>query len=145
MGSENKWELHSTEKLNPSTVCGCLTGKQNSRCLVWLVNSVDDLRGSSDLSPHELPGATYGAVYQVPISVSYSDVFYVDSKLVVCYYLDSIYFIDVLDGEVISCIYMYDIDNVFFFPSKRLLLLFVGNIIIKRFKIHNINKYLPLR
>ena len=57
MGSENKWELHSTEKLYPSTVCGCLTGKQNSRCLLWLVNSVDDLRGSSDLSPHELPGA----------------------------------------------------------------------------------------
>ena len=38
MRSENKWELHSSGKLNPSTMCCCLAGKQNARSLFWLLS-----------------------------------------------------------------------------------------------------------
>ena len=37
MGSEDEWELNSTGNLNPLTNCCCLTGKQNSRSLLWLL------------------------------------------------------------------------------------------------------------
>ena len=107
MGSENKWELHSTGKLNPFT------------------NSTPEF-----------------VVYQFPTHLS---VIYVDSKLLICVDMHGIHFIHVPDGTINTSLYVEDIEKSFFVPSKRLLFLFFGNGVIKHFKLHNIDKYLPPR
>ena len=145
MGSENKWELHSTGKLNPLTDRGCLAGKQNSRCLFWLFRQDFDLRTTSAVRSIDFSDPTpESIVHQLPIKLSmHPDVIYVDCKLLMCLDCPHIHFIHVPDGTVITSLYVGEIRRSFFVPSKRLLFLFIGNGIIKHFKIHNIDKYLP--
>ena len=148
MGSdhESKWELHSTGELNPLTVCGCLAGKQNSRRLLWLLNPDNGLHETSPPSSIDFTNSTPEfVVYQFPIVFFVPDVIYVDSKLVICVDIHGIHFIHVPDGGVITSLYVGDVKESFFVPSKRLLFLFFGNGIIKHFKVHNIDEYLPLR
>ena len=69
MGSENKWKLHSTGKLNPLTERGCLAGKQNSRCLLWLLRHETSAVCSiefSDATPESI-------VHQLSIKLSDPD------------------------------------------------------------------------
>ena len=144
MGSENKWELHTTGKLNFFTYCGCLAGKQNSRCLLWLSDLAFDLHKPFAVRCIDFSDATTESiVHQLPIELSDPDVIYADSKLVIFHDVTDIYFIHVSDGTVFTSLYVGRITNHFFVPSKRLLLLFIGNGIIKHLKIHNIDKYLP--
>ena len=146
MGSENKWELHSTGKLNPLTKCGCLAGKQNSRSLLCLLRPDFKLDKKSALCSIDVSDATpESIVHQLPIKLSDPDVIHVDCKLLICLEHTHIHFIHVPDSTVISSLYVGDIRKSFFVPSKRLLFLFIGNGIIKHFKIHNIDKYLRLK
>ena len=146
MRSENKWELHSTGKLNPLTECCCLAGKQNLRSLLWLVREDFKLDKESALCSIDFSDATpESIVHQLPIKLLIPHVFYVDSKLLICHEDRIIYFIHVSDGTVITSLYVGNMSNPFFVPSKRLLFLFMGNGAIKHFKIHNIDKYLPCK
>ena len=143
IGSENKWELHSTGKLNPLTICGCLAGKQNSRNLVWLLRP--DFHTSALCSIDFSDATPENVVHQFPVKLFRPDVIYADSKLLIFYDLRYIHFIHVPNGTVISSLYVGDIRKSFFVPPKRLLFLFIGNGIIKHFKIHNIDNYLPFK
>ena len=146
MGSENKWELHSTGMLNPLTTCGCLAGKQNSRCLLWLLGVDSGLHKTSALCCIDFSDATpESIIHQLPIKLYYPDVIHLDCKVLICIEHWHIHFIHVSDGTVITSFYVGDIRKSFFVPSKRLLFLFIGNGIIKHFKIHNIDKYLRLK
>jgi hypothetical protein len=142
MGSEDKWELHSTGKLN-STAYGCLTGKQNSRSFLWLLNPVNNLSQSSDPSVTDFSIGNPGAVHQLPVQIiDRNGVIYVGSKLLICRTLREVIFIRTSDGEIITSIYVGRVINFFFVPSKRKLLLFYQDGVIKHFKIHNIDTYL---
>ena len=144
LGSENKWELHSTGKLNPLTRCCCLTGKQNSRSLLCLLPSY--LLKTSALCSIDVSDATpESIIHQLPIELSDPDVIHVDSKLLICHDRSLIHFIHVSDGTVITSLYVGNMSNPFFVPSKRLLFLFIGNGAIKHFKIRNIDKYLEIK
>ena len=144
MGSENRWELHSTEKLNPFTKLGCLTWKQNSRTFLWLVCPGYASRQTSALSSIDFSDSTpETVVHQLQIRLRGPDVIYVNSKLFICVDINSIHFIHMPDGTVITSLYVGRIEKALFHPSKRLLFLFIGNGIIKHCKIHNIDKYLP--
>ena len=146
MGSENKWELHSTGKLNPLAMCGCLAGKQNFRRLLWLLRLDSNLHETSPPSSIDFTNSTPEfVVYQFPIPLLVPRVIYVDSKLVICVDMHGIHFIHVPDGRVITSLYVGYIEKSLFVPSKRLLFLCFGNGIIKHFKIHNMDKYLPPR
>ena len=146
MGSESKWELHSTGKLNPLTKCGCLAGKQNSRSLLWLLRRDFKLDKTSALCCIDFSDATpESIVYQLPIMLSDPDVIHADCKLLICLDRPHIHFVHVPDGTVITSLYVGYIRKFFFVPSKRLLFLFIGNGIIKHFKIHNVDKYLRLK
>jgi hypothetical protein len=143
MGSEDKWELHSTGKLNPSTAYGCLTGKQNSRSFLWLLNPVNKLSQSSDPSVTDFSIANPGAVHQLPVQIiDRNGVIYVGSKLLICRTLHEVIFIRTSDGEIITSIYVGSVIDFFFVPSKRKLLLFYQDGVMKHFKIHNIDTYL---
>ena len=114
MGSENRWELHSTGKLNPSTLCGCLAGKQNSRSLLWLVRPNFGLEETCTLFCIDFPDATSESiVHKLPIQLFSPDVIYVDSKLLICRNRSDIYFIHVPDGTVISYLYVGNIGKSF--------------------------------
>ena len=144
MGSENKWILHSTGKFNPLTWGGFLAGKENSRSLLWLLNPDFDLHETSSLCSINFSDATSkNVVHQLPMELIVPDIIYVDSKLLICLNTRYIHFIHVPNGTVITSLYVGHIRKSFFVPSKRLLFLFIGNGIIKHFKIHNIDRYLP--
>ena len=144
MGSENKWELHSTGKLNPLTECCCLAEKQTLRSLLCLLRPDSEWDQKSALCSIDFLDATpESIVHQLPIKLSDPDVIHVDSKLLICLDRPHIHFMHVSDGTVITSLYVGHIRKSFFVPSKRLLFLFIGNGAIKHFKIHNIDKYLP--
>ena len=145
MGNKNKWELHSAGKLDPLTECGCLAGKQNSRSLLWLLRSENyDYVDEISLSSLDLSGTTpENVVHHLEKELCSPEVIYVNSKFLICVDTSGIYFIDVPNGTVITSLHLGCIEKSFFFPSKRLLFLLIGNGIIKYFKIHNIDKYLP--
>ena len=144
MGSENKWELHSTGNLNPLTVCGCFTGNQNSRSSLWLLSSGILYQASAVCSIDFWDATPESTVQQLPIIISVRHVIYVDSKLLICSDIRDIHFIHVPDGTIITSLDVGRfIKSFFFVPAKRLLFMFIENGIIKRFKIHNIDKYLP--
>ena len=84
-----------------------------------------------------------GIFHQLPMDCFNPDFIYVNSKLLICVDMGGIYFIHVPDGTVITSLYVGCVGKPFFVPSKRLLFLFIGNGVIKHFKIHNIDKYLP--
>ena len=144
MGSENEWGLHSAGKLNPLTTYGQLSGEQNSRSLLWLLNPVD--YWTSDSTFVDSSDTTQkGVVWELPIELSHdifhSEVIYVNSENVICHSLDQMYFISFSRG-IVKYFYTGPIKEFFFVPSKRLIILFIGNGIIKHFKIHNIDEYL---
>ena len=144
MGSENKWELLSTGKLNRLAWCGCLTGKQNSRSLLWLLSGASYWREKSALSSTDFSDATPKiVVHQLSIQLYNPDIFYADSKLLICHEPGTIHFIHVPDGTVVTSLDIRIIKKSLFVPSKRLLFFFVENGLIKQYKIHNIDKYLP--
>ena len=149
MGSENKWELHSTGKVNPLTRCGCLAGKQNSRRLLWLSRPDSNLHKTSPPSSIDFtnsdPHRNLLFIYFQCVHLLAPDVIYVDSKLLICIDMRGIHFIHVPDGTIITSLYVGYIEKSFFVPSKRLLFLFFGNGIIKHFKVHDFDKYLPPR
>ena len=144
MRNENKWELHSIGKWNRSLWCGCLAGKQTSRNLLWLLQPYHHFHERSSLFSIDFSDTTLKNVVH-PVAIDFYDpyVIYVNSKLLICVDMGGIHFIHVPDGTVIASLYVRDIRKSFFVPSKRLLFLFIGNGIIKHFKIHNIDKYLP--
>ena len=142
MESGNKWELHSMEMWNCVRWCGCLAGKRNSRNLLWLLQP--HYYEKSALFSIDLSDTTQkDVVHPLPNDFIDPDFIYVNSKLLICVDMGGIYFIHVPDGTVISSLYAGCIGKPFFVPSKRLLFLFIGNGIIKHFKIHNMDKYLP--
>ena len=144
IGSENVWELHSTGKLNPLAWCGCLAGKQNSRSLLWLLSPGSASREKSALCSLDVSDTTpENVARQLSIRLYNPDVIYANSELLICRETGVIHFIDVPDGTVVTSLYVGYIKKSFFVPSKRLLFLFVGNGIMKHFKIHHIDKYLP--
>ena len=145
VGSESKWELHFIgQSRNRFSWCGCFTGKQTSRNLLWLVQPNYRLFEKSALLSIDLSDTSLkNVVYPLPIDFYDPHVIYVTSKLLICVDMGGIHFIHVPDGTVIASLYVGCIRKYFFVPSKRLLFMFIGNGIIKHFKIHNIDKYLP--
>ena len=143
MGSENKWGLNSAGKLNPLTTFGHLSAEQNSYSLLWLFKPED--YWTSDSSSGDSSITTQKAVvWKLPIELSHegdlSDVIYVDSEHLICHSSDQMYFISFSRG-IVKSLYTGPIKEFFFVPSKRLIILFIGNGIIKHFKIHNIDEY----
>ena len=144
IGSENEWELHSTGRLNPSAQCVCLAGKQNSRSLLWLLSPGFPLLEKCALCSLDFSDTTAENVArQLSILLDKPDVIYADSELLICCETGVIHFIEVPDGTVVTSLYVRYIKKCFFVPSKRLLFLFFGDGIMKHFKIHHIDKYLP--
>ena len=144
IGSENEWELHSTGKLNPSARRVCLAGKKNSRSLLWLLSAGSAWLEKSALCSLDFSDTTpENVVRQLSIQLYYPDVIYADSQLLICREPGFIHFIDVPDGTVVTSLRVGYIKKSFFVPSKRLLFLLFGDGIMKHFKIHHIDKYLP--
>ena len=144
VGSENEWELHSTGKLNPSAWCVCLAGKQNSRSLLWLLSPGSAWLEKGALCSLDFSDTTAENVArELPIRLYNPDVIYTDSKLLICCKAGVIHFIDVPDGTVVTSLPVGYVKKSFFVASKRLLFLFFGDGIMKHFKIHHIDKYLP--
>ena len=144
MGSENEWELHSTGKLNPSAQFVCLAGKQNSRSLSLLLSPGSvGYKKSSLCSIHFSDATPENVARQLSIQLHNPDVIYADSKLLICRDLGVIDVIDVPEGTVVTSLCVGRIKKSFFVSSKRLLFLFVGDGVMKHFKIHHIDKYLP--
>ena len=144
IGCDDKWELLSSGTLDHPVEHGCLTGEKNSRRFLILSSCKTDSKLSCLLSFFDLPNASLVARYQLPIYLKNVKCIYVNSNLLIFYSHVRIYFICMADGKVISSIHVGQVDDRFFIPAKRLLLLFIGSGIIKHFKIHNIDKYLPL-
>jgi hypothetical protein len=86
-----------------------------------------------------------GAVHQLPVEICIlpNSVIYVGSKLLIYRYLFEIVFIRTSDGEIITSIYVGHVLDFLFVPFKCKLLLFYPDGVMKHFKIHNIDKYLP--
>ena len=144
IGCDDKWELLSSGTLEHSVEHGCLIGEKNSRRILMLSSSIIDSRCSCILSFFDLPNASLVARHQFPIYLKNVKCIYVNSNLLIFYSDVRIYFICLSDGKVIASIHVGQVDDCFFIPSKRLLLLFIGSGIVENFKIHNIDKYLPL-
>ena len=139
MGGENKWDLHSTGKLNPLIMCGCLAGKQNCRRLLWLSSPDYPLHKTSPLSSIDFTNSTPEfVVHEFPIHLFAPRAIYVDSKLLICIDIRGIHFIHVPDGRVVASLYVGYIRNPFFVPSKRLPFLFIGKALL------NISKFIIL-
>ena len=144
LGSENKWQLHSTGELNLLPERGYLVGKQNSRSLLWLFRPDSDLCNTYALCSIDFSDATpESIVRQLSVTLNVPHVIHVDSKLLICGGRGCIYFIRVADGAVITSFYVGIFSAYFFVHSKRLLLMFPGDGVINHYKIHNIDKYLP--
>ena len=144
MGSENEWGLHSAGKLNPLTTFGHISGEQDSRSLLWLLNPVDYWTSDStsvDFSDTTLKSVVWELPIELPHDSVLSKVIYVNSEHVICHSSHQMYFINLSCG-IVTSLYTGPIKEFFFFPSKRLIILFIGSGIIKHFKIHNIDEYL---
>ena len=142
IGCDDRWELLSSGTLDHPVEHGCLTGEKNSRRFLMLSSCKTDY--PCILSFFDLPNASLVTRYQLPMYLKNVKCIYVNSNLLIFYSHVRIYFICLSDGKVISSIHVGQVDDCFFIPSKRLLLLFIGSGIIEHFKIHNIDKYLPL-
>ena len=143
IGCEGRWELLSSGKFHGEILYVCLTGTQNSRSFLLVTDRYGDLQRyvserNGLFSSIHFENDIRGSVLTVP---DYHRVIYADCKILICLSGLKIVFIDVSNGEVITSIYAGLFDHYFFSAQKRVLLLFLGNIITS-FKIHNMEKYL---
>ena len=143
--SENNWQLVSKRMLevdeNHERFWFCLTGAQNSRCIILLTSDHIFSRdfSSSTQTAHKCELATKFNDYYV------SDVIYVTSNILIVRQQSSIYFIDVLNGKTISKLYGSLTGAVVSYLPSHGVRLFVGNYgDIKCFTVRNIEKCLPL-
>ena len=144
IGCDDKWELLSSVTLDGPVELGCLIGEKNCRCFLMLSSCKIDSKLSCLLSSFDLLYGSLITRHQLPIYLKNVKCIYVNSTLLIFYSNDRIYFIRMSDGKVITSIHVGQVDDCFFIPSKRLLLLFIGSGIVEHFKIHNIDKFLPL-
>ena len=141
IGCEDRWELLLSRKFNGRVLYGSLTGTQNSRSFLLVTHSYCGLHESFSQYISERNGVR-GTMLTLPMSWDDREIIYEDCKILICLRGGlNIVFIDVSNGKVIASIYAGKFDHYFFSAQKRVLLLFLGNIITS-FKIHNIEKYL---
>ncbi len=151
IGCEDRWELLLSGNLDGRILYGCLTGTQNSRSFLLATDNSGCLRRSftryvserdSLLSSIHFENDMRGAVIELPAPWDEGEIIYADCNFLICHRGLKIVFIDVSNGKVITSIYRGVFDHYVFSAQKRVLLLFLGNI-INCFKIHNIEKYVP--
>ena len=79
----------------------------------------------------------------LPIEIFSGASTYLFSDFLICKGGGEIHFIQLSDGKVITSIHVAGFHDFLFVSAKRLLLLFRESGVIKRFNIHNIDKFLP--
>ena len=140
MGGENNWELRFTGGFFRKIKYACFTVERDCRGLICILDEVESRNGifhkfylrSTDF----FENATLAPCYELPFTFGHC-CFYACSMLI-CHRLEEIHFVNVSNGEVINSIYVGEVADFFFVPSKRLLLLFMGSGVIKHFKVHNL-------
>ena len=144
IGRENKWQLFSAGTLDVTLDhllhCGYLLWKSNSSSLLLLSNCGEPC--SSYII--DLQNIALSAVHRLPILIFDGASTYLSSDLLICTGKEEIHFIQVSDYKVITSMPAGKFDDFLIVSTKRLLLLFRPTGVIKHFKIHNIDKFLPL-
>ena len=147
IGCEDRWELFLSGKFDDRRILyGCLTRTQKSRSFLLVTDSFASLHGSLISERRGLFSSIHFENDMTVLTfrkLSYArEIIYADCNFLICHRGLNILFIDVSNGNVITSIYAGRFDHIFFSAQKRVLLLFLGNI-ITGFKVHNIEKYLP--
>ena len=144
MGRENKWQLFSAGELDQSLTHGSFIWKKNSWSLLWLSTAPNGVVCLLRTYFIDLSNGSLSDMHKFPVLIIDRASTCLLSDLLICPGQEEIYFIQLSDGKVTTSIPVGMFHAFLFVSTKRLLLLFRKSGVIKRFNIHNIDKFLPL-